>query len=500
MRRSAATAGLVFAASVGCIGHAKAQSLAGLPPLTASRAALRGSQDPAFEPALTLPAAKVTLPPKQVALDKPDAIRRIGATSTLDRLLTLPDQERSPLLSGDPTAAGRATVPFASPAIVEEAVAARRRTAPETDPYAPTGVAVGSLTALPSVELDSGYDSNPDRTSGSHRGSGFTTLAPHVEITSDWSRNALRGSLDGSLTRYWTDYTLRPRLAGNLAGRYDLSSQASLDAELRGNLDTELSSLDLAPSSNADRKLTVAYGATLGGSQRIGDVVIGLHGSLDRNEYEIQSRDRDYTTPAVTARVSYESGAPLTPFVEGGLDRRIHDHSVALDGTQRDSDGVTGIAGVAFALTGTLTGEAALGYGMRSYSDDGLPDLSAVLARTSLVWSPSALTTIGLRAATEFEETVQPGSPGAVARTVGVDVSHALRRNLIATASLAETFADYAGIDRRDDTLQATLGVEYRMTPTLAVRASYAYERVDSDVPGIDTTDNTVFVGIRVQR
>src|SRR5262249_14679984 len=73
-------------------------------------------------------------------------------------------------------------------------LSARRHGKAEDDPYAQLGWRAGAFLILPSVELTTGYDTNPSRIPG---GSGAMSyvVAPELIVRSDWSRHSLSADL-----------------------------------------------------------------------------------------------------------------------------------------------------------------------------------------------------------------------------------------------------------------------------------------------------------------
>ena len=96
--------------------------------------------------------------------------------------------------------------------------------------------------------------------------------------------------------------------------------------------------------------------------------------------------------------MSYELSPGVKPFVEGGLERRVHELDTDSTGVRRDSEGRTIRAGSTFELSRKLIGEAAIGYLTRDYEDPVLPEMRAVLFDASLIYFASALTTATLTA------------------------------------------------------------------------------------------------------
>ena len=84
----------------------------------------------------------------------------------------------------------------------------------------------------------------------------------------------------------------------------------------------------------------------------------------------------------------------LKPFGEFQADTRVHDVKFDRNGYQRDSNGGYVKAGSTFEFSRLLTGEAAVGYAMRSYQDPRLNNLQGLLTSASLIWTATGLTTV----------------------------------------------------------------------------------------------------------
>jgi hypothetical protein len=453
---------------------------------------LRGTQGP--ESSLVSPPPAVVS--SRLKLTKPVSVTRIGATRPTLRTLEDPAARPVGLLA---PAAAPAALP--SPALEPvDSDAVRRRRLEEADPYEPLGVRAGAFLLRPTMEVDLGYDDNPGRQPGKVKGAAFTTVAPALDFTSDWTRHELRGSIRGEFTRYFdAEDPNRPKLDALLSSRVDASRDRAIETELRLSLDTERIGDDGVPETATERPLTTSYGTTLGLVQRFGRASVSVRGSVDRDAYEeVEGTvDRNYQTYGVAVRGSYEVSPAVQPYIQLGTDWRRYEADAEED---RNSQGASVTAGAVLDLTGALKGEASIGYGGRRYQGQDPADISGVLANASLVWTPTPLTTVMLTAGTSFDETTEPGASGTITRTAGIAVAHALRRNLVATGSVSYEMQTYDGIEREEDTVDAGLGIEYRLSRTTAVRGRYAFEKLASTIPGEDYTANSVMVGLRLQR
>ena len=385
---------------------------------------------------------------------------------------------------------------------------ARRRALRDADPYAPLGLRLGSLYLFPSIEESVGYDTNPGQVQGG-KGSRESRTDGEIKLQSDWSSDELTGDLRGGYS-YFPDVkgANRPDGDGKVDLRIDATKDLNLTFEGRGNLSTQQPGSVNLPVATQSRPLVWTYGGSVGTTYHPGYWNFTLRGNIDRFVYEnakladgttlIQS-DRDMTQYELRARLGYDVTPGIKPFVEGRVDTRQYDQTFDSSGFARTSDGVAALAGTAFEFTRTLTGEVSAGYADRSYRDARLKDLKGPLTEASLVWSATPLTTVTLKGSTQLVETTLPFSPGALERQVGLEVSHALLRNLIITGSLGWIRDRYEENIERDTTITAGVKAEWRLTRNLVVKASFLRSRETSNVPGREYGENTYLMGMRLQ-
>jgi hypothetical protein len=388
-----------------------------------------------------------------------------------------------------------------------------RKTRPrvEEDPFAPIGIGVGNLRLVPYVSEDAGYDSNPNRSPTSSQGSAILRTEGGLALKSDWSRHALTGEIHGAYTKVLRDQTAsRPEGQGQLNLRLDATRDTQFNFELRGNLDSQRpGSTELSETSVKSRPLVVTYGGTAGVTQALGRVSLGLRGTIDRTNYEdatlfngtqLRLSANDYTAYGVQGRFAYQVNPALTPFVEVQADTRKRDEAIDPDGYARNSNGLAVRVGSSFELSRLVTGQASVGYLTRDYADSRLSKLSAPTFDASLIWTATPLTTVTLRGATVANETTVAGASGSIGRTMSVEVSHALLRNLKLGVIATLGTNDYQGIDLQERTLTGTVKAEYNLTRSISVRGSFSHERLKSTAVGSDYTANVFLLGLKLQR
>lgn len=390
---------------------------------------------------------------------------------------------------------------------ISDPVPLRRRPASD-DPYAQLGLRSGGLTWFPSIEESVGYDSNPDRAAVA-KGSALLRTEGGLRLQSDWPVHELKGDLRGAYNAYPDLKSAnRPEGSGRLNLRLDASRDTAIDLESRFVLDTQRPGSPDLNASVRDRPLVSSFGASVGATQQFNRLSLGLRGSIDRAVFEdarltngsiLDQSDRDKNQYGVRLRAAYELTPGLIPFVEALADTRVYDQRIDKSGFARGSNGLGARVGSTFEITRTLTGEASAGYEARHYEDARLKDLRGPLVDAALIWSATPLTTVRLRAQTQIDETTLPFSSGVLVERASLEVQHDLRRNLSVTAALAVSEADYRGVRITEDGFAGSVRVDYHLTRSLVLRASFTHERLKSTAPGADYTANTYLIGLRFQ-
>ncbi len=389
-----------------------------------------------------------------------------------------------------------------------------KRPARDDRPFDPVGIDVGDLRLTPFVEEDLGWSSNPGLLPGPQRGSPFLTSEAGFGLNSDWSRDAIHGDFKGGVTDYFADPSAdTPFANGLLSGRWDLSRALSFDAEGRVALTTMTAGeLGLGPNvafGPSGAPLTAAYGATLGGDEKLGRLDLALHGSLDRTAYENATlsdgavdelSSDDFNDWGLRARATYEISPAFKPFVDALVDTRRYDLGVDQYGYERNSDGVALRAGADIELTRVLTGSLDVGYGERDYQDPRLPNLASPLFDASLVWTATPLTTVTLKSVSSLADTTIRGASGAAQHAATLEIDHALRRYLILAGTVGYLTDAYVGLPLRDATTTFGLAATYSLGRDVVLKASLSRQLYWSSQPGTSYAATIIMMGLKLQR
>ena len=386
----------------------------------------------------------------------------------------------------------------------------------ESDPYAASGLRLGTIRVLPSLGLYGGYEWQE----GDHAAAGesliFGDIEPALRLESDWSRHAVtidargRGRI-GEDTELEENYRFEARALGRLdVGPTALGSDTTLTLQLGA---TEEVGETLVTGLPGDRLLDgIAPGvvgdvtpsairrdangrSTLLGSlaldHEIGRLDLGLTGEVERSDGD----DREAaTTTRLRGRIGFEA-SQVTPFVEGSVARTRFCETCA---GGFDAAGV--LAGLRLRDDRRLRGEVALGYETRQAEDDGATT-GGLVWRGSLAYELTPLVTLDLAT----EATLGDVDDGAQ-RTLSLGLTHAPRRWLTLTGGLAVTWEDFETlVDTRTvggttRALSASLGAEYRLNRFASLTADASQQRYKDGVTSEVSIVNTVRVGVILRR
>jgi hypothetical protein len=394
-----------------------------------------------------------------------------------------------------------------------EVVSYDRRVQPEADPFAPTGIRLGSFIVTPTVDATIGYDSNPRRLPSGGSGSLFTQSYGEVQARSDWSRHELTARLRGTYSAYFSDPGVnRPEVNAVVTGRVDVSRDTRVEGEARYLLNTNSpgsSNLPSSPDGLRNLPLIHQSGATLGVVQDFGVLQLSLRGTFDRYIYDdavtnagtvLPQGERNYNAMGARLRASYELTPGLRPFVEAAIDQRRFDQRVSTGGTLQGSTATTYRVGTTFELTRLITGEISAGYLVRDNLEPTFGDIAVPVFDASLVWTATALTTVRFTAKSLIDESFTTGASGIERRDVSLELEHAFRRWLSGTAKLAYGRDTYRGTARVDQRTVASVGLIYRASRNLQIRGELRRETLQSNEAGQSYSANVVLFGLRLQR
>jgi hypothetical protein len=374
--------------------------------------------------------------------------------------------------------------------------------------YEALGVRTGGFILYPKVTARVEYDSNvyaqPNAVSDT-----IYSVAPELELRSDWPRHAAAVNMEANLRRY-------DKYGSEDADTWAIRGRGRIDVSRRTTIDLRASHVDdVEPRTQGAyavdparpiqfRTDTVAAVAR----QEFGRARVVVTADLTKFDFDdgvepggtvIDQDYRDRTEAEVAAKLAYALSPATAFFVEVGAQQMSYDDTTLIN---RDSQGMTALVGVDWEVTRLITGEASVGYIHQSFDDSAYGDVSNPHYRLRLNWYPTPLVTVGVTATQRVTDSPLVDSPAFVSRTVELRADYELLRNLIISGHILGTDQAYRGIDRDDRRYGVGLSANYLLNRTVGVSLRYKYDTLESSgvERGRDFDDQSVSLALTLQR
>jgi hypothetical protein len=381
--------------------------------------------------------------------------------------------------------------------------------AAEDEPFAATGIKLGSFVIRPTLEQGLTASSNADSSSGG-KPALLSETALRFNAISDWRQNS--ATIDGyGIFRN----TISGDEVHDAEGRVEGTLNVDLDNDLRAIARLGYEAVPESASSpvvivgTVEQPVRQTVNGSLAIEKDVGKIRLALTGAVEHDFYgdakfsmggSLSQKDRDSTLYVATLRTGYEISPAITPFTEVQLGRRAYDLRMDTNGFERSSTGIGARAGVELDLREKLVGEFSAGWLTETFDDSRLKPISGPTVDAGLKWSPERGTTIGLLALTTVEGTTTAGESGDLLYAASLLGEREIRANLTGNAILAAGWRDYIGSDGHDLTLSAEAGLTWWLNRYLGLTTRARTEKQTSNLPGRDYTANSIFVGLRLQR
>ena len=390
---------------------------------------------------------------------------------------------------------------------IQDTITERRKS--ELDPL---GIHLYGFNLFPKIGWMSEYKDNIFETENNLMSDYIAHLTPGFALKSDWNRHSVNLIVDSDVAFFeqndkedYQDLQLR------LTGRLDVLRRSTLKGGLffsknhvdRGSPDD---SSAITPTEFFVNGFNLAYKHQFNRfSTQLGMIAqhVDYTNNVNALGATINEQDRNNWHYLPKLRLGYEIQRQYEAFVELGYSRLIYDDRFDDAGFERSSHGYEGVLGLAFDLTGLLTGEAAIGYKQRSVDDSNLSNISGMTGRLNLEWNPTPLTTVRAVFLNTINETTQIGSSGVDNYLIKLEAEHELLRTLILRLNTSYFIRQYTDFDRTQDTEERKekggslgAGIRYLINRYLTADLSYQFRKRNVNRDGEDYDINQVFFHI----
>jgi hypothetical protein len=374
----------------------------------------------------------------------------------------------------------------------------RTRARPELETL---GVHMGGFYLFPSITGGASYNDNIFYTDSNTKDDFVYTVAPRVELKSDWNNHALTAVAGGRFGFYneHSDENFEDAYAG-ATGRIDISRDSAMRGHLNISRDHEDRSDPNDVAGSAEPTVFYIFEGGLNGTHRFNRVTVTAGSDVRRMQYTdpdavgggtIDNSDRDRTEFRPAVQVGYEFSPGYSAYVRGQGDMRRYDKNDSA-GFSRNSSGYDVVGGASVDLTGLLFGDFYAGVRQRFYEASRFDTQTGPVVGSKLTWIPTGLTTVILDIQNDVIESTNANSSGYNSTALDLGVDHELLRNLILSAGAGFRYDDFDGISRTDKYFQGRVGADYLLNRYLTLGARYRYLKRDSDVSGDDFDSNII--------
>lgn len=374
------------------------------------------------------------------------------------------------------------------------------------------GVRLGSFTALPIASFTQIYDDNIFSDEASSVDDFIADMRASLGVQSNWSVHELNVLGNVRRRQYYeqtsestTDYSVA------IEGALDLSQRAQVRAtggyarrtEPRRFLQTAFGDVPVRFSvyeaglrfDVRGNRFAQQFGVSVR-SDDFGDVLDPTTGAPIDQDF----RDRDALNAFYRQLFRLRPAIALFGEVRGGVEE-FGSAQIGI-GEAQDSQTYAAAIGVAFDINKVARGEIGVGYQSRDFDSSIFTDIDGLNVDASLEYFVTDLTTITLNVDRSIRSTAVVGVAGFQSTSATVAVEHELLRTVLLSARAEYRDESFRDIDRTDEFLSFSAGVDYAFRRNVAL--SLSYRRVEADSDGVDArpgfTENLVRLGIELRR
>ncbi|MCH9765434.1 MAG: outer membrane beta-barrel protein [Alphaproteobacteria bacterium] len=370
----------------------------------------------------------------------------------------------------------------------------------------PDGLHVGQSFVYPSLGVTSTYDDNIFRSSNNKEGDLRTVFTPSVNVRSDMPRHLLDLSLSGRIVTFlensdqnYNDYaaSLRGALHFDHAHTISASLITTLQHEERGNLTAPLDAAEPVPVFH--------HRASAGITRDVGRLYGTLSGRVEQWDYQdvkaqngskIDQDHRDLNAFGGRLKVGYRI-SPGFELLASTSANRLENHGTGpldVDGNSYDA-----LIGVGLQTSPLLKFQLMGGVGVRDFDASNRDSQSTSVFSGNVTWLPTRRMTFRGQVARQISDTVDANSDTYIETSVGAEMDYEIYHNIIGRAGLSFSNSEFKNQIREDDTISASLGVEYLYSKNVHFTAGYQHVRRDSTDANFDSTNNRFTVGAKIQ-
>jgi hypothetical protein len=366
------------------------------------------------------------------------------------------------------------------------------------------GIAVGAYTLYPMIEINAGYDSNVFAQSPATAApngltaSLYTTIAPALDLRSEWLNHAIHVLVGGAVgyyanapTQNYQNFTLA------VDGKLDIYTDVFMTGAIAYRRTTEAIGTPNTAFSQAPT-VVEAIPVEVSFYQKFNRFFYQLTGRATKSTYHdfstitatgLPGASRDRTEYDEALKLGYEVYDDLSFYILPGLNQRRYVEQVNVANQQRDSNGQTIGVGFTWSPNATSVLDGYVGYStLADASNTGLPPTSSYTFGLTGSWNRYQPLTLRPQISRSIQETALTNYQNFISTVIAMDARYHIHDAWTAIGGVSYTNADYTPYPglagpRTDTFIRGSIGLLYALRPQVEIGPVYEYSQASSTDP-----------------
>jgi hypothetical protein len=370
------------------------------------------------------------------------------------------------------------------------------------------GVPAGGFVLLPALVAGGGYNDNVFATPDQRRGDLHADIGTSLALRSQWKDDLLSIYAGSNSTAYdrFSSESINDWDTG-VAARIVVADGVSLRANgFYDQLHEPRSSADEAGSAAEPTAFSLLHG-DIAVDDKAGAFAFTAGNAFDEYRYSptaligggvFDNGGRDEKVDTLFSRATFEVSQQSWVFAGASYESRDFLRQEDGFGYDRDSHGWRIDAGLQFIVSRTVQGQVFAGYAAQSFKAP-LGNLDTPDYGATLDWYVSPVWTLRAELDHAIDDTTVPGTAASNDTTALVSLDHEIEADLLLDVRAGLTHESFIGTGRRDDAPGAGFTITWLVNRMLSLSAQYQWAGRSSDIPGLDYSQNSIFLSTRVQ-
>jgi hypothetical protein len=375
--------------------------------------------------------------------------------------------------------------------------------------YEAKGLPLGGFRLFPTLDLAVAGTDNVYYTPSPSQSDAYFTIAPRLDLQSQWSQNALE-LFGGLQEKKFTSLSSEDQTDWGTGGAGRLDILRGVDLYLKTDYEAQHEPRYSPDSPGRAAAPTPFQTETLNlrGDYQVAGLGLQLGGTYQDYDYDstslidaapLSNDDRNRNNYTGFGKASYQLSPDYSLYVQGSYEDRAYDLHVDRYGFDRNSTGYILNAGSKFTLSNLIDGDVFAGYEQELYHGL-LPNVGGLDFGGDIHWYATELITVNLIASHDIVDTVLRGESASNNQTVTLDVDYELLRNLILQAAFTYVNSRYVGVDPFTlDTKTVDFGASYLINHYLSANVHYSFNGRTATVPSDIYNNNVLSIGLTGQ-